>query len=1122
MKILYVEDDPQDADLTRRALAKAVPDFALDIAGTCQEAVARLDQVQNYDLVLTDFKLPDGEGLALLAHIRSNYPPVAVVVISGKGDEDTAVSVLKAGADDYIVKRKDYLKHLPLLLETALQRFRANADLHTRPLRVLYGEHHSADIDLTRRHLATYAPFIQLKIASSSPEITQILSDPNLSDKFDIILLDYSIPGLNTLDLIHDFIQVRQVDIPIILVTGQGSEEVAVQAIKLGAADYIVKIPGYLFKLPILLDNAYQRTQMKRDQSTLRASEESFRFLFANNPHPMWVYDLKTLAFLEVNDTAIINYGYSRNEFLQMRISDIRPAEDVPLLLELTRKDRPTYQFSGEWRHSYKDGTIIDVEITSHSLEFNGRKASLVVANNITDRKLVETDLRTSEENYRDLVENVNDMIMTHDLDGNILTINQSAIKYSGYSPKELIGKNLKSFLPSEFISEFETYLARIIKRGTASGLMAFITKKGERRIWEYNNTLRTSGSDKPVIRGYARDITNQKQAEASLRQSENKLRSLFASMRDVILVLDEQGCYIDIAPTNPDLLFKPPQELLGKTLHQVFPKESADAFLGYITSALKTEQAVQFEYDLQINERSLWFSGTISPMTKDSVIWIGRDITAARNADEALRTNEATLRALFAAMTDVILVYNSEGRYIEIAPTNPSNLYRASSDMLGKTVAEVMPPQKARFVLDTINQTLQKGETTLVEYSLQIKEKEVWFAASVSPLSSDSVIWVARDITARRKADEKINRQVEKLSTLAEIDRIISSSFNLQLNLETILDSVIRHLDVDAADILLLESGSDMLKSSARVGFLARSSQKKPVLTSIRYAGRALMNNSTIRISDLKKEQEGQSLSSFLASEGFSDYYGIPLRVKGKVNGVLEVFCHSPLAPDQEWFDFLNTLAGQSAIAIENAQLMDSLQRSNFELTIAYDATIEGWSRALDMRDHETEGHTQRVTEATVALARSFSINHEILSHVRWGALLHDIGKMGIPDSILLKPGPLSAEEWTVMKKHPSYAYAMLSPISHLKQALDIPYCHHEKWDGTGYPRGLKGVQIPLIARIFAVVDVYDALTSDRPYRSAWIKDQAIAHIREQSGKHFDPKVVDAFLKEITINRFF
>lgn len=189
-------------------------------------------------------------------------------------------------------------------------------------------------------------------------------------------------------------------------------------------------------------------------------------------------------------------------------------------------------------------------------------------------------------------------------------------------------------------------------------------------------------------------------------------------------------------------------------------------------------------------------------------------------------------------------------------------------------------------------------------------------------------------------------------------------------------------------------------------------------------------------------------------------------------------------------------------------------LEEAHQQLLLAYDKTIEGWSRAMDLRDKETEGHTQRVTQMSLKLAEAFGIYGEELLHIQRGALLHDMGKLGIPDAILLKPDKLDDAEWELMRQHPQMAYDMLYPIEYLHPALDIPYCHHEKWDGTGYPRKLKGDEIPLAARIFAIADVWDALTSNRPYREAWSPQKTLAYIRQQSGKHFDPRVVDAFTR--------
>jgi PAS domain S-box-containing protein/putative nucleotidyltransferase with HDIG domain len=238
------------------------------------------------------------------------------------------------------------------------------------------------------------------------------------------------------------------------------------------------------------------------------------------------------------------------------------------------------------------------------------------------------------------------------------------------------------------------------------------------------------------------------------------------------------------------------------------------------------------------------------------------------------------------------------------------------------------------------------------------------------------------------------------------------------------------------------------------------------------------------------------------------------PMLGRDQVVGVIQV-----QASDVNHFtagdaEVISLVANTAAVAIENARLLEDLQHSNLELLQAYDATLEGWSRALDLRDRETEGHTKRVAQAAVELAQVLGLSGEDLANFQRGALLHDIGKMGIPDSILLKPGPLTPDEMEIMRRHPQYAYDLLHPTEYLRPALEIPYCHHEKWDGMGYPRRLKGEEIPLGARIFAVIDVWDALTSDRPYRLAWSEADALAYIRAQSGLHFDPDIVEAFFK--------
>ena len=414
--------------------------------------------------------------------------------------------------------------------------------------------------------------------------------------------------------------------------------------------------------------------------------------------------------------------------------------------------------------------------------------------------------------------------------------------------------------------------------------------------------------------------------------------------------------------------------------------------------------------------------------------------------------------------------------------------------------------------------------EWEAVDQTLTGEQINVSLRWTVAPGYEDSlarVIVSTIDVTKSKQAEEQTQLQIQRLKALRSIDIAISSSFNLSLTLDILLDQVIAQLKVDAAAILLFDSTIKGLEYGASRGFHTSAIRTAKVRLGEGYAGKAILERRMIHVPNLLEANDElpPAFRLMLKEEGFVDYYGVPLIVKGEVKGVLEIFHRNALAGGLEWLDFLETLAGQAAIAIEDSTLFENLQRSNQELFQAYDATIEGWSRAMDLRDKETEGHTQRVTDLSLKLASAMNINGSEIIHMRRGVLLHDMGKLAVPDSILLKPGTLTDEEWETMRKHPQFAHDMLADIQYLRPALDVPFCHHEKWDGTGYPRRLKGEEIPLVARIFAVVDVWDALTSDRPYRKAWSKEDAAQYIKDQSGKHFDPHVVNVFLNMIAQN---
>jgi HD-GYP domain-containing protein (c-di-GMP phosphodiesterase class II) len=362
----------------------------------------------------------------------------------------------------------------------------------------------------------------------------------------------------------------------------------------------------------------------------------------------------------------------------------------------------------------------------------------------------------------------------------------------------------------------------------------------------------------------------------------------------------------------------------------------------------------------------------------------------------------------------------------------------------------------------------------------------------------------------------EVLADRLDHIVALREIDRAITGGFDRDHTLRVVVEQVLGRLGVDAGRILLFSAHDETLRLGAAAGLREPAPPALGLRLGEGHAGAAAL----ARERSILDGRDGMAIefgpAERVEERSFFGYAAVPLVAQGQLHGVLELFHRGPLTASPAWLASLDGLATQAAIALSSVTLLADLERSNAELSLAYDATIEGWARALDLRDHETEGHSRRVTDATLRLAHLLGVPAAELVHVRRGALLHDIGKMGVPDAILLKPARLTPEEWAVMQRHPEFAYELLEPIEFLRPALDIPYAHHERWDGAGYPRGLAGEEIPLAARIFAVADVFDALTSDRPYWRARSRTEAIDHIRAQAGLQFDPRVVEEFLQGV------
>jgi PAS domain S-box-containing protein len=374
-------------------------------------------------------------------------------------------------------------------------------------------------------------------------------------------------------------------------------------------------------------------------------------------------------------------------------------------------------------------------------------------------------------------------------------------------------------------------------------------------------------------------------------------------------------------------------------------------------------------------------------------------------------------------------------------------------------------------------------------------------------------------DITAnalnRSTLYEQTEQRVQRLAALHAIDIAITASFDLRVTLGIFLDHLVTQMRVDAAAVLLLNSSSQTLEYAARRGLGTQPLHQAPLRLTDSLPGRVATSRQALQVTNLNETRPVGTRPYPLGQTGFTSYYGIPLVAKGRVQGVLEILNRGPLPADADWVEFLNSLGTQAAIAIDNANLFTDLQRINVELNLAYDATIEGWSRVLEARGVESSGHTRRVAEMAIQLGQAAGLSQTELVHLRRGALLHDIGMLSIPESVLVKAGPLSEAERATVQQHPDYGFGILAPIVYLRPALDIPYCHHEHWDGSGYPRGLRGDLIPLSARLFAVVDTWDALRAAKPYRAAWTDDAALSYLQAHAGSQFDPSAVSLFVQQ-------
>ncbi len=1040
------------------------------------------------------------------------------------------------------------------------------------PLQLLVIEDSADDAQLMVRAIQRGGYDVQYTRVDTEPALRLALE----GSQWDLVLCDYTLPSFSALRAL-DMVRHSGQDLPFIIISGSIGEEMAVAALRGGAQDFMLK--GNLARLLPAIQRELKEAETRRER---RRAEDDARkavrfFETAIETANVIFLQLDTAGIvLRVNSTAEKLTGYHRAELVGRDLADtLLPRDRYPQPWREFDRILKEGQKPGAYESPIltKDGEERYILWRMNVLREGDSLVGLIAFGiDITDRKRAEAAVRDAETRYRLLVERM--PAVTYVISGeppySTLYVSPQVETLLGFTPEawladpDLWEKQLHPDDRERVLAEDEA--SRLEKRPFVAEYRIFA--RDGRLVWLHDETQHIAErGTAPFSQGIEFDITGRKEAEQALRAAESEYRILIERLPMIVYVAspDDVGRTLYVSPQVQAVLGYSVAEWLAdpefwETI--VYPEDRQR-----VSQRLNRTNLTQTEFDEEYrmiarDGRVVWFRDQAVPVRGPdgaTLQWQGLmvDVTEAKQREReweaiarlsrALRQVE-TVKEITSRLLDetLSLMDTDQGSiWLRHPVTNGTLLAEQRRGELRPHAALSQDQEIAQRVIDTGQSIVQRdfqedsriledqqGRTprgpgsacvplTAAGRTVGAMLVNVGLPREITP-EETRVLGALADLGAyaihRAELFEETVKHLDRLAALRSIDIAISSSFDLRMILDVVLDKVIRELSVDAADILLLRPESLMLEFGAGQGFWTRSAESIMLAVGEGLPGRAVLQREVTYVDDLGEMSQSLKRDFLVAQEKFVSYYGVPLVAKGKVKGVLELFNRSPLAHDTEWMQFLEALAGQTAIAIDSSSTFQELQRSSMELALAYDATIEGWSRALDLRDKETEGHTLRVTEMALKLARLMGMSEEELIQVRRGGLLHDIGKMGVPDSILLKPNRLSEEDWTIMRRHPQLAYDMLSPIAYLRPALDIPYCHHERWDGKGYPRGLKGNEIPLAARIFSVVDVWDALTFDRPYRPARKSEDILKYIQSESGRQFDPAVVEAFLNLMSV----
>jgi PAS domain S-box-containing protein len=758
-------------------------------------------------------------------------------------------------------------------------------------------------------------------------------------------------------------------------------------------------------------------------EQAMRESEERYRALVEQSSDGIFLIDVETKRIIEANPAYQRLLGYTAEELGHLTLYDVTTSSDENIDLSIRSVLTKGHHFIGERQHRRKDGSLVDIETSVNLISYSGKKVLCAVVRDITERKQAEQAMRQSEERYRELFENANDLIYTHDLQGNFTSLNKTGERITGYTRAEAMKMNIAQVVVPEQLERAREMIARKQSDDVSTVYELEITAKDGQRVPLELSTRLIYQEGLPVgVQGIARDVTERKRAEAELQASEAELRALFAAMPDVIMVLNSRGRYLKVAPTNPGLLYKPSTELVGKTLHEVFPRAQADLFLSHIHRALQTRQPVNIDYGLMIDEREIWFEGTVSPMPGDAVVWVARDITERKRTAEALEQQverEAVINRISRAVRrslDTTVVFHTAvqelgsylgvdrcslfmkdeeaGRVRMVAEYHAPGVRTADRDFPFSQVKNLVDSVERQGVLvfdDVANddwigsfytEVLRPSGVQSIMY-VAIKTGQEMPAAFAFSTTRSLRHWRSEDIAlARAVADQtglairqaELFQRAEATSARESLINRLSLAIRASLSLPEVLSTATRELGraLNASRVHLYMYDQQQPAVHAEHEYVApNSSSIKHLEMSFEepIAQRILRSPGPIVISDALNYADGSAdfnvqIRTHAAEVNLRSQIICPLIVNGRFRGAL---CIHQTDRVRRWTEdevaLVEAVAAQLATGIAQAELFEMTGRAKKEWETTFNAMSDG------IFIFDNEGHLIRVNRAGAAM---------------------------------------------------------------------------------------------------------------------------------------------------------